>query len=103
MSSFSRTFLGRVLVDPPLSSCLLLTRYEGISGFPSKAQPARTIARAVAEYFTREGADEATHRQVQVLALRRPNAMHLIEIVVDGLLNERRKDDPQWDDGDDGK
>jgi hypothetical protein len=29
--------------------------------------------------------------------------MRLIEIIVDGLLNERRKDDPQWDDGDDGK
>jgi hypothetical protein len=41
--------------------------------------------------------------KLQVLALRRPNAMRLIEIVVDGLLNERRKDDPQWDDGDDGK
>jgi hypothetical protein len=39
---------------------------------------------------------------LQVLALRRPNAIRLIEIVVDGLLNERRKDDPSLDDGNDG-
>jgi hypothetical protein len=36
--------------------------------------------------------------KLQVLALRRPNAMRLVEIVVDGLLNERRKDDPRTDD-----
>jgi hypothetical protein len=36
--------------------------------------------------------------KLQVLALRRPNAMRLVEIVVDGLLNERRKGDPRADD-----
>jgi len=33
--------------------------------------------------------------KLQVLALRRPNAMRLVEKVVDGLLNERRRDDPR--------
>ena len=37
--------------------------------------------------------------KLQVLALRRPNAMRLVEIVVDGLLHERRKDDARVDDG----
>jgi hypothetical protein len=48
-----------------------------------------------------------THRRtkrlidkLQVLALRRPNAMRLVEIVVEGLLNDRRRDDPRADDGD---
>jgi hypothetical protein len=47
-----------------------------------------------------------THRRtkrlidkLQVLALRRPNAMRLVEIVVEGLLNDRRRDDPRSDDG----
>jgi len=47
-----------------------------------------------------------THRRtkrlidrLQVLALRRPNAMRLVEIVVEGLLNDRRKDDPRSDEG----
>jgi hypothetical protein len=35
--------------------------------------------------------------KLQVLALSRPNAMRLIEIIVDALLNERRKDDPRPD------
>jgi len=37
--------------------------------------------------------------KLQVLALRRPNAMRLVEIVVEGLLNDRRKDDPRSDEG----
>jgi hypothetical protein len=41
--------------------------------------------------------------KLQVLALRRPNAMRLIEIVVDGLLHERRKDDAQSENGHDGR
>jgi hypothetical protein len=61
------------------------TRVVKTSGSNAVARPAPSIA---IQATARRIADK-----MQWLALRRPHMMHLLEILVDGMLSDRRRDD----------
>jgi hypothetical protein len=41
--------------------------------------------------------------KLQILAIQRPNILHVLETFIDGMLAYRRSDDPTHDDPDNGK
>jgi hypothetical protein len=41
--------------------------------------------------------------KLQLLAIQRPNILHVLETFIDGMLAYRRSDDPTHDDPDNGK
>ena len=41
--------------------------------------------------------------KLQILALQRPNILHVLETFIDGMLAYRRSDDPTHDDPDNGR
>jgi hypothetical protein len=50
--------------------------------------PAHTAPSTATKQTTRRIADK-----MQLLALRRPNMLHLVELMIDGILGDRRRDD----------
>jgi hypothetical protein len=67
---------------------------------PTRRPSKRSIKTSRAGALARQGPSTATKEttrriadKMQRLALRRPNMLHVLESMLDGLLSERRRDD----------